>query len=105
MKKKSLIINLVLIGISTMLLLGCAGKSFNFNDAKNVQIGDPKEVLVQKMGSKPYNITSEQLDGENVVKYIYVSVNGFTGTTKSLSFILKGNKVIQVPHIPDELLE
>lgn len=103
MKKNiSILIAIFIMGIS---FSGCAGKSFSFHDAKTVQVGDSKETLIQKMGSNPYWIRTEQIDGQNVVKYVYVSVNGLTGATKSLSFILKEDKVIQVPHIPNELLE
>lgn len=102
MKKIFLTISLFITLIS---LSGCAGKNFSFNDARTVKVGDSKEVVIQKMGSSPYYISSEQLDGQNIVKYIYVSVDGFTGASKSLSFILKDNKVIQIPHIPDEFID
>ncbi len=99
MKKIFLII---MILIASFILNGCASRNFSFNDARTVQIGDSKDIVIQKMGSKPYFIQSEQMDGKNIVKYIYVSVNGLTGASKSLSFILKDNKVIEIPHIPDE---
>ena len=102
MKRMMSLIVLIAIGLG---FSGCAGKNFKWQNVKTVQVGDSKNKLINKMKGKPYKISTEQIDGENVTKYIYVHVNGLTGSTKSVSFILKNNKVIETPHVPNEFLE
>ncbi|WP_320034833.1 hypothetical protein [Halarcobacter sp.] len=84
-----------------ILLSACAGKSFKWNDVRSVKIGDSKEILAKKMHTKPYRITTSQINGEHIEQYIYVYV-GFDGSTKSVLFPIKNNKVVSIPHVPDE---
>lgn len=84
-----------------ILFSACAGKNFEWNNVRTVKIGDSKEILVKKMDAEPYRITTSQKNGEHIEQYIYVYV-GFDGSTKTVLFPIKNNKVISVPHVPKE---
>lgn len=84
----------ILIGFS-----GCAGKNFTFTDASTVKVGDNRAIIVEKMGGEPYYRTATTVDGKVVEKYIWTFVNGLTGSTKSVPFILTDGIVTDTPTI------
>lgn len=103
---KKIAVTMIIMAITTLLATGCsAGKDFSFHDAKTVKVGDSSEVLIEKMGSRPHQITAVQ-DGNNesMESFIWVYVDGVTFARKSVSFPVKNNRVLAVPHISDAIL-
>jgi hypothetical protein len=96
----------ILIALTIMVVLsGCAGKSFTFKDAKKVELGDSGQQIISKMKGKPYMVKAvTDKEGRIVEHYIYTFVNGMTGTTKSVSFILTDGKATSIPTITDSVL-
>ncbi len=96
-----------IIGISlitsSFLLIGCAGKNFNWENASSVKLGDTGSVVNKKMGGKPYSVSASTVDGKVVEKYIWVFANGMTGSTKSVSFVLTDGKVTGIPTITQSI--
>ena len=93
-----------LICLATLVVIlvvfsGCAGKNFTFTDASTVKVGDTRAVIVEKMGGEPYYRTATTVDGKVVEKYIWTFVNGLTGSTKSVPFILTDGIVTTIPTI------
>lgn len=89
--KKSLIIALVAV-----LIAGCAGTKFNWDHARQLQVGMTEAEVVQLLG-KPYGVTTR---GDQQI-WVWSYANGMTGSTQSLAVPMKDGKVISVPKIPD----
>ena len=81
---------------SIFIFGGCAGKNFKWEDVYTVKIGDSSEQLIKKMGGKPYKITAKRVKEIPTEIYIWVYV-GFDNSTKSVSFPLQNDKVIDIP--------
>lgn len=88
---------------SMMILNGCAGKSFTWNDASTVKLGDSGAEVIKKMQGKPYMITTSKVDGKIIEKYIWSFANGMTGSSKAVTFILTDNQVTSVPTITESI--
>jgi hypothetical protein len=88
---------------SSLLLVGCAGKNFNWENASTVKLGDTGAEVNKKMGGKPYTVSASTVNGKVVEKYIWVFANGMTGSTKSVSFILTDGKVTGIPTITQSI--
>jgi len=84
---------LCLIAAST-LLCGCAGTYFTFDQARRVEVGMTEAELQNTMGS-PNLVTAR---GNNCI-WVYSFADGF-GRARSVSYVLSGGKVIEVPCIP-----
>lgn len=80
--------------VSALLLAGCAGTAFEWDNAKQVRIGTTEVELISLIG-KPY-IVKSQPDGSQVWVWSYAS--GFTGT-RFVSFSLKDGRVSAVPNM------
>jgi hypothetical protein len=88
---------------SSLLLVGCAGKNFNWENASTVKLGDTGAEVNKKMGGKPLTVSASTVNGKVVEKYIWVFANGMTGSTKSVSFILTDGKVTGIPTITQSI--
>lgn len=86
--------SLALIVLVAAALCGCAGTNFTFEKARKVQVGMTCND-VQKIMGRPFMVTAV---GTNEI-WVYSYANGF-GTARSVSFILNGGKVAEVPPIP-----
>ena len=78
-----------------LVLSGCAGTSFSYDDARRVQIGMTEEQVTQIMGP-PYSVVS-RADGQ---MWIWSHANGMTGASRVVSFRMVDGKVVEVPAIP-----
>lgn len=78
-----------------LLLCGCAGTRFNFDDARTVRVGMSEAEVRQIMG-KPYMVVARPND----CVWVYSYANGL-GAARSVSFVLADGKVIEVPKIPE----
>lgn len=82
--------------LASLAVAACAGTPFDWSQARAVKTGMTADELQKVMGA-PYMVTTR---GDETV-WIYSGANGFTGTTRSVSFILKDQKVIGLPTIPE----
>jgi len=55
------------------------------------------EQQVTKLMGRPYSVVSK---GEEQI-WIWSQANGLTGSSQSVSFIMRDRKVVSVPTIPD----
>ncbi|MBY8946367.1 outer membrane protein assembly factor BamE [Pseudomonas sp. SH10-3B] len=81
--------------VLALVLSGCAGTSFSYDDARKVQVGMTEEQITQIMGP-PYSVVS-RADGQ---MWIWSHANGMTGASRVISFRLVDGKVVEVPTIP-----
>jgi len=79
-----------------LVVAGCAGTRFDFDNARKVKVGMTESEVTQIMG-KPYSVVSK---GDNQI-WIWSQANGMTGAHQSISFTMRNGKVDSVPKIPD----
>lgn len=89
---KKIFVSAVLVAALT----GCAGTNFDFSKARQVQVGMTEAQVTSLMGP-PYSVVSK----EGTQIWIWSQANGFTGSSKSISFIMRNGKVESVPAIPE----
>lgn len=77
------------------LLAGCAGTNFSFDNAAKVKPGMTEAQVTQLMG-RPYSVVSR---GDSQM-WIWSHANGFSGSSKSVSFEMSNGRVVSVPSIP-----
>ena len=82
--------------ILSLFLMACAGSNFKWDTARQIKQGMAETELFNLMG-KP-SATRSSADG---VIYVWTSVNGLTGSVKTVSVIVKDGKVVSAPVIPD----
>lgn len=82
--------------ISLVLLAGCAGTNFSYDQARKVQVGMSEREVVSIMG-KPYSVISRP-DGQ---VWVWSYANGMSGRSRAVSFILKDGVVVKIPSIPE----
>ena len=83
--------------VSSLLLVGCAGTNFSWENVSTVKLGDTGSEVTKKMGGKPNGVSAARIDGKVVEKYVWVFVNGMAGTSKTVSFVLTDGKVTSIP--------
>ena len=81
---------------ASVLVAACAGTPVDWNKARSVKVGMTEKELTSIMGS-PYVVSSRK-DGQ---VWIYSHGNGLTGAGKSVSYVLRDGRVVEVPRIPD----
>lgn len=81
--------------LAAIALTACAGTAFNWNQARAIKEGMTAEEL-QKIMGEPYMVTTR---GDETI-WVYSQANGFTGSHKSVTFVLKDQKVVGLPTIP-----
>ena len=81
--------------VLALVLSGCAGTSFSYDDARKVQTGMTEEQVTQIMGP-PYSVAS-RADGQ---MWIWSHANGMTGASRVISFKMLDGKVVEIPPIP-----
>lgn len=82
--------------IAALLLTGCAGTAFKWDDARKITPGMTTTDAVKLIGT-PNNVTSR----DGILIYVWVNVNMLTAETRSLRIDFKDNKAISAPPIPD----
>ena len=91
MKRFFLIFSLIIF------LSGCfAGTPFKWDNARQLKKGMTTEEVYQIMGT-PYRVVAT----DDIVRCVWVYVDGITFANKSLSIDFKDGKVAQVPPIPE----
>nr|DAS44423.1 MAG TPA: SmpA / OmlA family [Bacteriophage sp.] len=88
--------NLILAAVVAAGLAGCAGTNFNWNNARQIKEGMSEQQVLTLLG-KP-NMTTSTPNG---LIYVWSFANGFTGTARSVSVIMKDGVVVSAPSIPD----
>lgn len=89
------IIGFAAAAVLALVLSGCAGTSFSYDEARKVKVGMTEEQVTQIMGP-PYSVVS-RADGQ---MWIWSHANGVTGASRVISFRLVDGKVVEVPTIP-----
>jgi len=79
-----------------LALTGCAGTNFDFDQARQVQVGMTAAQVTKIMGS-PYSVTTRA--GAEI--WIWSRANGLTGSSRAVSFTLRNGVVETVPVIPE----
>lgn len=87
--------NKIIMAAVCLLLVGCAGSSFKFDEARKVELGMTEAQLTNLMGS-PYSVVSK---GDRQI-WIWSHANALSGTSQSVSFVMKDGKVVSLPTIP-----
>ncbi|MHB0844759.1 outer membrane protein assembly factor BamE domain-containing protein [Stutzerimonas nitrititolerans] len=78
-----------------VLISGCAGTNFSYDQARRVQVGMTESEVVRIMGS-PYSVTSRG----NEQMWVWSHANGF-GAARAVSFKFADGRVVEVPSIPE----
>ncbi|KAF2395376.1 outer membrane protein assembly factor BamE domain-containing protein [Pseudomonas frederiksbergensis] len=81
--------------VLAMVLSGCAGTDFSYDEARRVKVGMTEDQVTQIMGP-PYSVVS-RADGQ---MWIWSHANGMTGASRVISFRMVDGKVVEVPTIP-----
>ena len=81
--------------VLAIVLSGCAGTSFSYDDARKVQVGMTEDQVTQIMGP-PYSVVS-RADGQ---MWVWSHANGMTGASRVISFKILDGKVVEIPPIP-----
>jgi hypothetical protein len=87
--------NKIIIVVALALLIGCAGSSFKFENARQVTVGMTEAQLIDRMGD-PY----KKIGKKDYEIWIWSHANGLSGKSQSVSFIMKDGKVSGLPTIP-----
>ena len=83
------------VAVLALVLSGCAGTSFSYDDTRKVQVGMTEDQVTQIMGP-PYSVVS-RADGQ---MWVWSHANGMTGASRVISFRMLDGKVVEVPPIP-----
>lgn len=83
------------IVLIAVLLAACAGTPFEWDSARQIRPGMTTSEVTKLVGA-PNNVHAQ---GETV-RYVWVYVNGLSGSTRTLVVDFKDDKVIQAPPIP-----
>lgn len=91
-------LKILFIALILMFVTGTAeAKKIKWDDARKIQIGMTTTEVTKLMG-KPYQISTNA----EVVRYLWISINAFTGSSRSLYIDFIDGKVAAVPVIPPE---
>jgi len=85
--------------VLSVLIAGCAGTSFKWDQARQIRDGMSEKELVSIMGS-PYQVRVGE-DGQQLWQWVHVDLYGFSGGTKTLNVQVKDGKVVKAPAIPE----
>lgn len=81
---------------AAVLLTGCAGTSFQWEQAKAVRVGMTTTEVEALLG-KPYMV---QTRGDGVQVWTWSQANGLTGNARAVSFPMRDGRVVGTPEIP-----
>ena len=87
---------LIITCLLMAVLSGCAGTSFSFDQARNVEVGMTEAEVISIMGS-PSSVFSR---GDHQM-WVWSYANGLTGTSRAVSFKMVDGKVAELPAIPN----
>lgn len=78
-----------------VLLAGCAGTSFNWDQARQIRPGMTESELEQLMG-RPYLVRS----GPEGHTWVWSYASALTSDVKSVSVVLREGRVVSAPDVP-----
>ena len=81
--------------ISAILLAGCAGTNFSWDNARQIKQGMNEQEVLTLLG-KP-NLTKSSPEG---LVYVWSFANGLTGSVRTVSVVMKDGVVVSAPVIP-----
>lgn len=92
---------LKLVCVSALLIIihGCAGTSFKWDDARKIKEGMTTDQLTRLMG-QPYVVRVDE-EGKQLWQWVYVDLYSVAGGTRTLNISMRDGKVIKAPVIPD----
>ncbi|MFV5212809.1 hypothetical protein ACLIIZ_03660 [Azonexus caeni] len=79
------------------LLAACAGTPFKWSEARQIRAGMTTAEVTALVGP-PTRVDAQG----DVVRYVWVFVNGLTYSTRSLRVDFQNGRATQAPPIPDE---
>nr|WP_286948254.1 outer membrane protein assembly factor BamE [Pseudomonas sp. UBA6718] len=82
-------------GLLMFAIAGCAGTNFSYDNARRVKVGMTEAEVTQLMG-QPYSVVSTP-GGQ---MWVWSHANGFSGSSRSISFKFDQGRVTEVPSIP-----
>lgn len=82
-----------------ILLGGCAGTGFKWDQARQVKEGMTEKDLTDLMGS-PYQVRADAA-GQQLWQWVYVDLYGVAGGTRTLNITMKDGVVLMTPVIPE----
>ena len=88
----------LLVITAAFFLAACAGTAFKWNEARQIKAGMSKKEVTALVGT-PNRITT--IDDQSQ-RYVWVWVNTFSGSTRTLVVDFKDGQAIKAPPIPDE---
>lgn len=86
----------IVTSLLLIALAGCAGTDFSYSQARQVQLGMTESQVTQIMG-RPYSVIS-RTDGQ---MWVWSQANGFTGSSRAVSFKMQDGRVVELPSIPN----
>lgn len=91
-------LRIIAIVLVSAALLGCAGSGrINWDNARQVKDGMTAQEVTALMGA-PHSVTSK---GPGQQVWVWVHVNGMTGSSQSAALNFKDGKVVKAFDIPD----
>jgi outer membrane protein assembly factor BamE (lipoprotein component of BamABCDE complex) len=86
---------LLVAAVVILCITACVGAPFKWDDARKLREGMTIPEVTALIGSP----TAVNATGD-VLRYVWVEVNGFTGSTKTLSVDFRDGRLAKVPPIP-----
>jgi len=81
--------------LMALVLAGCAGTNFSYDQARKVRVGMTEAEVMQLMG-RPYSVTSRG----NEQMWVWSHAKAFSGA-RAVSFKFSNGRVVEVPSIPE----
>ena len=83
------------LAVSAVLLVGCAGTNFSWENARKIKEGMAEQEVLALLGTP----TETKSAPEGLV-YAWTHVNGMTGSVKTVSLVMKDGVVVSAPVVP-----
>jgi outer membrane protein assembly factor BamE (lipoprotein component of BamABCDE complex) len=82
--------------LAALMLAACAGSPFQWSDVRRISPGMTPQEVTNIIGTP----TSVAARGD-VLRYVWVHVNGLTAASRTLALEFKDGKLVAVPPLPD----
>lgn len=81
--------------VCALAIAGCAGTSFNWDQARQIRPGMTEDEVTQVMG-RPYMVRS----GPEGQTWIWSYANTLSADVRTVSVVIKDGRVVSAPDIP-----
>lgn len=88
-------IRFAMAAVAVAILAACAGTPIKWDDARKLRPGMTEAEVTQLVG-RPYSVTSRGADQI----WVWSQANGMTGSSQSMSVLMRDGRVADVPAIP-----